>query len=241
MGEFKKGLYKTGIICYHKNMRRITFFEQPKTIRKEGLLIFILAGFVFIITPAVSLFVITRGEQSALYNSLSRLAWSENLFAPIFICILLNMFTFAFAEVLALKKIGFVKPMKIIFLTLTAVVFVAGVVGLSIPCRFTNDPHDVALRDAHISVSMSSFISIFVVVLLITAAVWFFNRRLALLATLVDVFTILCGLFALYQLRDPTSFVVTSAPAQVCILTLYNISMAAHYFGAFIFPHFPKK
>ena len=222
-------------------MRKITFFEQPKPLRKESLLTFILAAFVFIVSPAVSLFVITRGEQSALYNSLSRLAWSEHLFAPVLICVLLNMLTFAFAEVLALKKIGFTKPMRIIFLALTAVVFVAGIVGLSIPCRFTKDPHDVALRDAHITVSMASFISIFVVVLLITAAVWFFNRRLALLATLVDAFTILCGLFALYQLRDPTSFVVTSAPAQVCLLILYNVSMSMHYFGAFIFPHLPKK
>ena len=222
-------------------MRKISFFEPPKPIRKEGLLTFILAAFMLIVTPAVSLFVITRGEQSALYNSLSRLAWSEHLFVPILICILLNMFTFAFAEVLALKKIGFTKPMKIIFLTLTAIIFVVGIVGLSIPCRFTKDPHDVALRNAHITVSMASFISIFVVVLLITAAVWFFNRRLALFTTLVDVFTIGCGLFALYQLRDPTSFVVTSAPAQVCILTLYNISMASHYFGVFIFPNTPKK
>ncbi|MBO4539508.1 MAG: hypothetical protein J5781_04470 [Clostridia bacterium] len=196
---------------------------------------------MFIVTPAVSLFVITRGKQSALYNSLSRLAWTENLFAPVLICVLLNMFTFAFAEVLALKKIGFIKPMKIVFLTLTAIVFVAGVVGLSIPCRFTEEPHDVALRNAHITVSTASFISIFVVVLLITAAIWFFNRRLALLATFVDAFTIICGLFALYQVNDPTSFVITSAPAQVCLLTLYNVSMAMHFFGAFIFPHAPKK
>ena len=222
-------------------MKKISFFEPPKPIRKESLLTFILAAFVLIVTPAVSLFVITRGERSALYNSLSRLAWSEHLFVPILICVLLNMFTFAFAEILALKKIGFTKPMKITFLTLTAIIFVVGIVGLSIPCRFTNDPHDVALRDAHITTSMASFISIFVVVLLITAAVWLFNRRLALFTTLVDVFTIGCGLFALYQLRDPTSFVVTSAPAQVCLLILYNVSMSMHYFGVFIFPNSPKE
>ena len=224
-----------------KNMRKICFFEEPKPIRREGILIFILAAFEFIVTPAVCLFVITRGKQSALYNSLSSLAWSENLFAPILICVLLNMFTFAFTEVLALKKIGFIKPMKVIFLTLTAIVFVSGVIGLSIPCRFTEEPRDVALRNAHITVSMASFISIFVVVLLITAAVWFFNRRLALLATFVDVFTIICGLFALYQVNDPTSIVVTSAPAQICLFTLYNLSMTTHYFGAFIFPTTPKK
>ena len=105
----------------------------------------------------------------------------------------LNMFTFAFAEILALKKVGFTKPIRIVFLILTALVFVTGIVGLSIPCRFTNDPHDVALRNAHITVSMASFISIFAVVLLITAAVWFFDRRLALFATLADLFTIICG------------------------------------------------
>ena len=116
-------------------MRKISFFEPPKPIRKESLLTFILAAFVLIVTPAVSLFVITRGERSALYNSLSRLAWSEHLFVPILICVLLNMFTFAFAEILALKKIGFTKPMKIAFLTLTAIIFVVGIVGLSIPCR----------------------------------------------------------------------------------------------------------
>ena len=222
-------------------MRKEFFFEDPKPIKREKTLCFLLAAFMFVVTPAVSLLVITQGDKSALYNSLSRLAWAENLFVPILLCVLLNMFTFAFAEVLALKKIGFTKPMKIIFLTLTAIIFVAGIVGLSIPCRFTKDPRDVALRNAHITVSMASFISIFVVVLLITAVVWFFNRRLALLTTLVDVFTIGCGLFALYQLRDPTSFVVTSAPAQVCILILYNISMATHYFGVFIFPNPPKE
>lgn len=222
-------------------MKKLTIFEDPKPIPKERLLLFILSAFVFIVTPTVSLFVITRGEQSALYNSLSRLAWSENLFVPILLCVLLNMFTFAFAEVLALKKIGFSKLMKIVFLTLTALVFVAGIVGLSIPCRFTDDPRDVALRNAHITVSMASFISIFVVVLLITAVLWFFHRRLALLATFVDIFTVICGLFALYQVNDPTSFVVTSAPAQVCLFTLYNISMSMHYFGAFIFPSPSKR
>ena len=222
-------------------MRKEFFFEEPKPIKREKTLCFLLAAFMFVVTPAVSLLVITQGDKSALYNSLSRLAWAENLFVPILLCVLLNMFTFAFAEVLALKKIGFAKPMKIIFLTLTAIIFVAGIVGLSIPCRFTKDPRDVALRNAHITVSMASFISIFVVVLLITAVVWFFNRRLSLLTTLVDVFTIGCGLFALYQLRDPTSFVVTSAPAQVCILILYYISMATHYFGVFIFPNPPKE
>ena len=222
-------------------MRKIVFFERRKPIRKEKLLTILLAAFLFVITPGVSLLIITRGEQSALYNSLSRLAWAESLFVPLLLCVLLNMFTFAFAEILALKKVGFTKPIRIVFLILTALVFVTRIVGLSIPCRFTNDPHDVALRNAHITVSMASFISIFAVVLLITAAVWFFDRRLALFATLADLFTIICGLFALYQLRDPTSFVVTSAPAQVCLFTLYNISMSMHYFGVFIFSSPDKK
>ena len=216
-------------------MNRKVFFVEPQPIKRESLLSFLLALFMFVITPAVSLFVITRGEQTALYNSMSRLAWAENLLAPIYICGALNLLTFIFAEYLALKKIGFAKLLKIVFVVLTTLIVLTNIVGLGIPCRFTDEPRDVFLRTIHIKVSTAGFISIYVIIILFTITVWFCDRKIALFGTLADIFTAICGTFALLQVNDPTSFVVVSAPAQICLFTLYSISMAMHYYGACMF------
>ena len=54
-------------------------YLEPKEINNQKIKELALLLYSFVLVPIISILVISSGEASALYNSLSRIAWPENL------------------------------------------------------------------------------------------------------------------------------------------------------------------
>ena len=211
-------------------------FEQPTIVREQKKQEFVLSILAFVLIPIANCLIICSGKQSALYNSLSRLAWPEGLLWLVYVWGLLNIGCFFYALCLTLRVGGYTKRWQKIFITLTSISAFLLTAGVSIPSYPYEEFKYLAMRTLHTAISSVGFFGFFIVLLVLSITMFKRNKRQAILSLASNAFILIVGIFFLVKVTDPTSYCHVSAPSQILIFDLFNVSAISHYFGMTLFP-----
>ena len=205
-------------------------FTEPKVIKNQKVQELILFIYSFIVVPIISILVINSGEQSALYNSLSRLAWPENLLWLVLIWGLIDFTCFFYALKMTLDSACYTKKWQNLFYGLTIVSCLLLIIGISIPAYNEPDPFVQTLRSIHTGFATVGIAGFLFVLIIMTITIYKRNERQFYLSLGIVCFIIISGVFALVKVSDPSSYCHVSAPAQIYIFSMYNIAMTINYF-----------
>lgn len=211
-------------------MNKIIIFQEPEEIKNRKIHNIIVGLLVFIFTPIINILVISAGEQSALYNSLSRLAWPEKLLWLIYIWGIINSGTFIYSTILASKAAGYTKKWTRLFIIIALCSLLLMTVGISIPSYADRGEYYQMLRTIHTSISSVGFFGHYIVILIMIGTLWTKYKKQALVLSLLAGFTLIFGVFSLTSVYDPTSYCTISAPAQILIFCLFHVDVAITYY-----------
>lgn len=117
-----------------------------------------------IVMPVVSAVIATRGEERAIYKSLSYLAYTEGHMAIVYIWGLCFFAVFFFALTLILNTGCYSKAWKAVFLVFASISAVIMLAGISVPWLHVdgeNAPKYDMLRKVHNIVSSLGFVLVF--------------------------------------------------------------------------------
>ena len=160
--------------------------ELPLSISKhQKLYELMLMIYSCIIMPALSAIVATRGEDRAIYKSLSHLAYTEGHMALIYLWGLCFFIGYFFALTLILYLGGYTKKWKMVFYSLAAISTVVLVTGLSVPWLHVEGelaPKYDRLRVIHNNLSALGFILVIATTIILFLSTLFRNYRQGLIS-----------------------------------------------------------
>lgn len=211
-------------------MQTIVIFEKPDRISNKKVHDILVGILTFILAPVVNIAVINSGKESALYNSLSRLAWPEGLLWLIYIWGLINTSIFLYVTILINKSAGYNKKWRKAFIAIPLVSLFLMTVGISIPSYGDRGDYYNMLRTIHTSISCVGFFGFFVAILIIMGTLWTKYKKQALILSLLATFTLIIGVFSLTCIYDPASYCTISAPAQIIIFCMYHVDVGVTYY-----------
>lgn len=210
-------------------------FQTPSIIKAQKVQEIVASALAFLLVPIANCLIITAGKQSALYNSLSRLAWPEGLLWLIYIWGALNIGSFVYSTRLALKAGGYTKRWRRVIVTTEIVMATLLTVGISIPAYVDRGEAYLTLRTIHTSISAVGFFGFYLVLVLMTITFFKRNERQATISAFVNAFILIVGVFGLVKVSDPASYCHVSAPAQILIFDLFNVNAVLNYYGMTLF------
>jgi len=205
-------------------------FTEPIAIKNQRVKEIVLFVCAFVIVPIFSILVISSGEQTALYNSLSRLAWPENLLWLVLLWGAVEFACFFYATKMAVDVAGYTKKWKMLFYGVTALSCILLIIGISIPAYNDPDPNVQMLRSIHTGFCTVGIFGFLVTLIIMTITLFKRNLRQFYLSLGVLCFLVISGVFALVEISDPSSYCHVSAPAQIYIFSMYNVAMTINYF-----------
>ena len=205
-------------------------FLEAKNIKNQKVKELVLIIYSFIIVPIVSIIVISSGKESALYNSLSRIAWPENLLWLVLLWGAIEFGCFYFALNMTLERAQYVKKWQYVFYIMTTISCVLLIVGISIPAYNEPDLYVQMLRSIHTGFATVGIAGFLFVLITITITLFKRNLRQFYISLGMVCFIIISGVFALVEVSDPSRYCHVSAPAQIYIFSMYNIAMTLNYF-----------
>ena len=205
-------------------------FTEPQVIKNQKVKEIVLFVYAFIVVPIFSIIVISSGKQSALYNSLSRLAWPENLLWLVLLWGAVDFACFFYATKMAVDASGYTKKWQAVFFSVTAVSCLLLIIGISIPAYNEPDPNVQMLRSIHTGFCAVGIFGFLVTLIIMTITLYKRNMRQFYLSLGVLCFILISGIFALVKISDPSSYCHVSAPAQIYVFSMYNVAMTINYF-----------
>lgn len=185
-----------------------------------------------IIMPALSAIVATRGEDRAIYKSLSYLAYTEGHMALIYLWGLCFFIGYFFALTLILYSGGYTKKWKIVFYSLAAISTVVLVTGLSVPWLHVEGelaPKYDRLRVIHNNLSTLGFILVVVTTILLFLSTIFRNLRQGMISLSVAGYLFITSFVAIIEANIVPGPCPVSAIAQIYIFSTILFVMFLQY------------
>lgn len=216
-------------------MKERNIFHSPTPIKHQKRHEIFSSMLIFVCLPIANCLIVCAGKQSALYNSISRLAWPEGLLWLIYFWGILNIGCFIYATELTLRAGGYTKKWNKIIIAIEIIVALMMTVGVSIPSYPYEEFKYVAMRTFHTSISSVGFLGFYIVLLVLSISMLNRNTRQALLSFGFNAFIVIVGIFFLVKVNDPTSYCHVSAPAQILIFDLYCLQSLLNYYGMTLF------
>lgn len=218
-----------------KNLQSIFIPATPIVHRKTHEII---SGvLVFIVVPLLNVLIICAGKESALYNSLSRLAWPEGLLWLIYIWGLLNAGTYGYAMCLVLRAGAYNTRWRRLIWALEILSALLLTAGISIPAYADRGDYYEMLRTVHTAICAVGLFGFLVILLLINVTLFGRNKRQAVFSLFFNAFTLIVGVFFLVKVSDPASYCHVSAPSQVLVFDLFNVGVILDYYGMVLLPN----
>ena len=205
-------------------------FTEQQTIKNQKVKEIILFAYAFIVVPIFSAIVISSGKQTALYNSLSRLAWPENLLWLVLVWGAVDFACFFYATKMTVDAAGYTKKWQAVFFSVTAVSCLLLIIGIAIPAYNDPDPNVQMLRSIHTGFCAVGIFGFLVTLIIMTVTLYKRNLRQFYFSTAILCFLVISAIFALVKISDPSSYCHVSAPAQIYIFSMYNVVMSINYF-----------
>lgn len=191
----------------------------------------------FVLVPIISIVIVTSGEQRAIYNSISRLAWPEGKLALVFLWGIINMGNYAFALKLALDAGGYTKKWKRMFAVMTALCALFISVGICFPAYPEQEPKLIMLRTVHSALCIIGLAGFFITIIVLTATLYKRNKRQFALSLSMLLFIFIGGIFSILEVNDSTSYCLTSSVAQIFMFGMFNAMLTIEYFLMTVFPN----
>lgn len=211
-------------------MQNIIIFDKPDRISHKKVHDILVGILAFICAPVLNIGVISSGKDSALYNSLSRIAWPEGLLWLVYIWGLVNTAIFLYISILINKSAGYTKKWRKAFIAIPLVSLFLMTVGISIPSYGDRGDYYNMLRTIHTSISSVGFFGFFIAIIVMLSTLWTKYKKQALILSLLATFTVIMGVFSLTSIYDPASYCTISAPAQIIIFNMYHVDVAVTYY-----------
>lgn len=207
--------------------------ELPLSISKhQKLYEIMLMIYSCIIMPALSAIVATRGEDRAIYKSLSYLAYTEGHMALIYLWGLCFFIGYFFALTLILYSGGYTKKWKIVFYSLAAISTVVIVTGLSVPWLHVEGelaPKYDRLRVIHNNLSTLGFILVVVTTILLFLSTLFRNLSQGMISLGVAGYLFITSFVAIKEANIVPGPCPVSAIAQIYIFSTILFVMFLQY------------
>ena len=207
--------------------------ELPLSISKhQKLYEIMLMIYSCIIMPALSAIVATRGEDRAIYKSLSYLAYTEGHMALIYLWGLCFFVGYFFALTLILYSGGYTKKWKIVFYSLAAISTVVLVTGLSVPWLHVEGelaPKYDRLRVIHNNLSTLGFILVVVTTILLFLSTLFRNLSQGMISLGVAGYLFITSFVAIKEANIVPGPCPVSAIAQIYIFSTILFVMFLQY------------
>lgn len=207
--------------------------ELPLSISKhQKLYEIMLMIYSCIIMPALSAIVATRGEDRAIYKSLSYLAYTEGHMALIYLWGLCFFVGYFFALTLILYLGGYTKKWKMVFYSLAAISTVVLVTGLSVPWLHVEGelaPKYDRLRVIHNNLSTLGFVLVVVTTILLFLSTLFRNLRQGMISLGVAGYLFITSFVAIKEANIVPGPCPVSAIAQIYIFSTILFVMFLQY------------
>lgn len=207
--------------------------ELPLSISKhQKLYEIMLMIYSCIIMPALSAIVATRGEDRAIYKSLSYLAYTEGHMALIYLWGLCFFIGYFFALTLILYSGGYTKKWKIVFYSLAAISTLVIVTGLSVPWLHVEGelaPKYDSLRQIHNNLSALGFILVVATTILLFLSTFFRNYRQGLISLGIVGYLFITSFVAIKEANIVPGPCPVSAIAQIYIFSTILFVMFLQY------------
>lgn len=207
--------------------------ELPLSISKhQKLYEIMLMIYSCIIMPSLSAIVATRGEDRAIYKSLSYLAYTEGHMALIYLWGLCFFVGYFFALTLILYSGGYTKKWKMVFYSLATISTVVLVTGLSVPWLHVEGelaPKYDRLRVIHNNLSTLGFILVVVTTILLFLSTLFRNLSQGMISLGVAGYLFITSFVAIKEANIVPGPCPVSAIAQIYIFSTILFVMFLQY------------
>ena len=215
--------------------KKESIFQQPVPLRNGKTHEIVSGVLVFVILPIFSCLITLVGEESALYNSLSRLAWPEGYLWLIYLWGILNIGCFAYVLELLVRAGGYTTRYHKLFVAMEIAAALVMTAGVSIPAYHDRGQYYLTLQTIHTAISAVGFVGFYLVLLAITGTLFFRWPRQAMVSALGNAFILIVGIYGIFTVTDPNSYCHISSIMQVLLFDLFNVSLLLHYYAISIF------
>lgn len=199
-------------------------------LEKEWKKLRILALFTFVIAPVLAWIAIGMCDETAVYASLSRMLWYKGNFVLVFVAILAIFIPMLLSLIFALELENLPKKQKRsgkVFFIVSCVVLYIGAIILQ-PSDGIN-PMSVA-NVLHGVLSFGGIALVFLSFCKYERFITKHDPKGALLLRWILAFTLVSGLFAVFNVYDKASYVIASGISELYILMMLNvISLLSYY------------
>ena len=182
--------------------------------------------------PALSAIVATRGEDRAIYKSLSYLAYTEGHMALIYLWGLCFFIGYFFALTLILYLGGYTKKWKMVFYSLATISTLVIVTGLSVPWLHVEGelaPKYDRLRVIHNNLATLGFILVVVTTILLFLSTLFRNLRQGMISLGIVGYLFITSFVAIKEANIVPGPCPVSAIAQIYIFSTILFVMFLQY------------
>lgn len=202
-------------------------FEKEINIKKQKLQEIILLALSFCIVPITNIVISVSGEERAVYNSLSRLAWVEHLFPLVILFGLVNFTTYIYGMYQVLQTGQYKTGWKKFMYVLSGLGVATITAGLSVPAYYRpDDPYYVMLRTIHMIMCIIGIVFFYLAIILLAATTYKRNKRQFIIEMAIIVIMAISAAYAVLEINDTDSYCTTSSIAQIYIFSLYNIVLS---------------
>lgn len=197
----------------------------------------VLLVLTFAVTPVCGVILITSGEWSALYASLSGFAWRNGLMLEVCLWSALNVANFSLALKMNVDAEGLRKPYKIAFLAVTVLAIAFLTATMCVPYLDDGgDPEILRLRQIHNNIAPIGFgIMVLETVAIMSLSMARSKTQCFVSAAVMGLF-IASSVFMLVEVKHPDSFMKISSIAQVYVFCAMNVCLAVEYFLTKLIP-----
>lgn len=218
-------------------MNALKIFDEKATIlpfitKNKKLLDILLAIYCCLVMPIVSAIIATRGEERAIYKSLSYLAYTEGHMAIVYIWGLCFFVGYFFALTLILSFGKYSKIWKIILFSLAAISTIVMIVGISVPWLHVEGdlaPKYDRLRKIHNNVSMIGFILVFVTTFVLFVTTFFRNINQGIFSICSIGYLLVTALVSMFESNIVPGPCKISSIAQIYIFSSILFLMFIQY------------
>lgn len=188
---------------------------------------------VFIIVPAISIVIATRGEMRAVNKSLSWLAYRENGLAIVILWGIMNIAVFFYALRLTLDAGKYSKNARIFFFALAIASSIILTIGIFIP-YLDGEGDEVhkydVLRKVHNTLSTIGLVLFFVTTIMVLCSTYLRNKRQFALSVGLLLFILISSIGAITQANIVPGRCFVSSLAQIYMFNMFSIALTLEYY-----------
>ena len=199
---------------------------------RDSKMLSVLAVFTFCLSPILAWISVRFSSESAVFASLSRMIWYSGSAAGIFVAMLVLFIPMLVAFFLSHRTSGLSKVKKLILRALMLVSCFTLYLG-AMWIRPSDGVTTTKENIWHGILSFGGMLMIFLTFCLYPVLIFREDRHGAGLLAALLVFSLITGVFAVFNIFDEKSYVIASAVSEMYVLTMMSVVGYMTYYLAY--------